>query len=170
MNHNSNLESCLENIHFLDYLLITTLCQIKMNFLSWHLISFLSVYLPKGDKCELLMINAMQLCLSIGYGENETKSEALLPDIQIPSQAIFMVLFILLPLPQLPWLESLRDSHCSLYDPLSSAVISSQEPSPGNGTCSFPLRCSQSLRAISNFYPKLLYTRRSFRAQFKYQL
>lgn len=113
LNHNSNLESCLENIQFLDYLLIT-LCRIKMNFLSRHLISFLSVYLPKGDKCELLMINAVLLCLSIGYCENETRSEALLPDVQTPSQVISMVLFILLPLPQLPWLESLTDSHCVL--------------------------------------------------------
>lgn len=65
LNHNSNLESCSENIQFLDYLLIT-LCRIKMISLSWHLISFLSVSLPKGDICELVMISAVLLCLSIG--------------------------------------------------------------------------------------------------------
>lgn len=138
MNHNSNLESCLENIHFLDYLLITTLCRIQMNFLSWHLISFLPVYLPMGGKCELLMINAALLCLSIGYGENETRSEALLPDIQTPSQANFMVLFILLPLPQLPWLESLRDSHCFLYYPPQFSGHLLPGAFPGQWNLQFP--------------------------------
>lgn len=127
LNRNNNLEVCLENLHFEDYLILI-LWPIKMNFLPLHLIRFLSLYPLKETKYEILTIlkiTAMLLCLSNGSCENKTeflsskgsqgccdpsitkvwlchwKSGRLLPKHLTPPHVIFMVLFILFPSSQM---------------------------------------------------------------------
>lgn len=75
LNRNNNLEVCLGNLHFEDYLILI-LWPIKMNFLPLHLIRFLSLYPLKETKYEILTIlkiTAMLLCLSNGSCENKTE-------------------------------------------------------------------------------------------------